>query len=669
VSNKSDNPRAERISRADLLRAAGAAGAGALGALLLGPGGASEALADQIDGASAGTIVRCVISPGIGIARVGNAPGEFFIGPEVPGVTPNLARRYKDESGRIKRQAARFRVYGLDAAGQVVRELVVGEAQITWTVHLVNKKAAWYQFHYALDIPEARSAPATLQAARRNPQIKGRARQGLIIDPGPRSITGKNVRGPAHHFDSGSFVGRRVPLGELRTDAYGHLLVLGGSGQAGTVSSNTTPMHIANNDGWYDDTSDGIVTARVVIGGRSLPVTPAWVIVAPPAFAPGITPIVTLYDVAYQAYLDAQPSTPPAVSFTRDILPVFQRFDALQWVNEGFLEGYGWKGQVPLLDPATLTTLAQKTSDSAAMRQLIFGRFRDPASQQIREDAWPRLYGDAFPKVQTTATPTSPRHYMTVTREQYRRLGEWAAGRFAADWDPQAPKSGSLTDVPLQNRPAALDRAALESCSGGPFHPGEEASWIMRHGSLFAGLCRFNARAPGAPAERDYGDVLTPTVALGSQGPLHMVSPGDITRWMAVPWQTDTSSCGAAYPDSTVQRPYPFPDLPSFWPALAPNRVLTAQAYQLLLQTELGVTARRQAFAGRKSWTRHFPDENTNFTGRNRKFVKDWSLLGIITEQLGPGDAQFPSVVHVETESGFAKDAVPQPASPRIGHT
>jgi hypothetical protein len=665
MDNDPDNPDEERISRAELLKAAGAAAAGALGALLLSPGGAAEAFAGQASGTAAGTIVRCIISPGIGIARVGNAPGEYYIGPEVPGVTPNLTKRYKDESGRIKRQAARFRVYGLNAAGQVVRELVAGEAQITWTVHLANKKAAWYQFHYALDIPEARSAPPTLQAARRNAQIKGKARQELVIDPGPRSIAGMNVRGPAYHFDTGRFMGRRVSLGELRTDAYGHLLVLGGFGQSGTVNANTPPMHIANNDGWYDDTSDGPVTARVVLGGKSLPVTPAWVIVAPPAYAPGITPMVTLYDVAYQAWLDVHaPTQPPAVSFTRDILPIFERFDQLQWVNEGFSIGYGWKGQVPLRDPVMLTALAQHTSDSAQTRQTIFGRFRDPASPQIREDAWPRLYGDAFPKVTNSAVPTSPRHYMTVTREQYRRLGEWAAGRFDADWDPVDPRPQSLTDVPLSDRPAALDRAALGACSGGPFHPGEEAPWIMRHGSIYAGLCRLNPRSPGASAERDHGEVLTPGTALGAQGPLHAVSPGDVTRWMAVPWQTDTASCGAAYPNSTVQRPYPFPDLPSFWPALAPNRVLTAKAFQRLLQTELGDAARQQAFAERKSWTRHFPDEYADFLGRNRKFIKDWSLLGIVTQQLGPGDAAFPAVVHVETESGFAEDAVPQPQSP-----
>ena len=54
---------------------------------------------------------------------------------------------------------------------------------------------------------------------------------------------------------------------------------------------------------------------------------------------------------------------------------IFQRFDALQWVNEGFLIGYGWKGQVPFLDPATLAALARNTPDAAQARQTIFSRF------------------------------------------------------------------------------------------------------------------------------------------------------------------------------------------------------------------------------------------------------------------------------------------------------
>ena len=71
-------------------------------------------------------ITACQIYPPIGIARLGNSPDEFFIGPEVRDVVPNDGRPYKDAKGRIKRQAARFHVFALDANGKAITELEVG---------------------------------------------------------------------------------------------------------------------------------------------------------------------------------------------------------------------------------------------------------------------------------------------------------------------------------------------------------------------------------------------------------------------------------------------------------------------------------------------------------------------------------------------------------------
>src|SRR5437899_1206881 len=100
-------------------------------------------------------ITQCAIHPAIGIARVGNSLDAYFLGPELPGPHPVPVEGFKDATGRFKRQAARFRVYGLDAEGNVVKELTAADAEITWTVHLANKKAAWYTFDFAFDIPEA----------------------------------------------------------------------------------------------------------------------------------------------------------------------------------------------------------------------------------------------------------------------------------------------------------------------------------------------------------------------------------------------------------------------------------------------------------------------------------------------------------------------------------
>src|ERR1044072_1655765 len=207
-------------------------------------------------------IVRAAIHPSIGIARVGNSPDGCFYGPEVTYPLPHPPGFYRDGNGALNRQSARFRIYGLDAGGKPLAELTAANADITWTVHLANKKAAWYEFQLAQDIPEALSAPEQML---RNITVSDRA--SLAIDPGPRRISGPDVQGgPEHPFDTGRFMGTPVYLGELRTDADGRLVVLGGHGKSASHTG-TRAVTFANNDGWHDDVSDGPVTADRKSGG------------------------------------------------------------------------------------------------------------------------------------------------------------------------------------------------------------------------------------------------------------------------------------------------------------------------------------------------------------------------------------------------------------------
>ena len=68
-------------------------------------------------------VMSVAVHPAIGIARVGNSADSFFFGPELPGAIPVAPDGFKDATGAIARQAARFRIYGYDAAGNVVREI------------------------------------------------------------------------------------------------------------------------------------------------------------------------------------------------------------------------------------------------------------------------------------------------------------------------------------------------------------------------------------------------------------------------------------------------------------------------------------------------------------------------------------------------------------------
>jgi hypothetical protein len=283
------------------------------------------------------------IHPGIGIARLGNSPDSFYIGPQqrasLPiecdalgnpiyspdGMTVQHVSTFKDSEGRIRRQAARFEVYVYDDQSPDGRPLKRGDrvegggnagtlVDIQWRVWLANKKAVWYQFKqqegehgYLADHPL------------RNPTITDpNARQRLIIDPGPRSVDGMTRRRASFDRDGGENYSPTFPpplqpqsidtLGDLLTDNDGRLLVLGGHGHSGSFLSDEFGQpridDYANNDGWFDDTSDGPVMARLMMFSelvgqvRFVDVEyPAWVICGYPRYVPEILDIVTMEDV------------------------------------------------------------------------------------------------------------------------------------------------------------------------------------------------------------------------------------------------------------------------------------------------------------------------------------------------------------------------------------
>lgn len=581
-------------------------------------------------------IVRVAIHPGIGIARVGNSqgndPDSYFIGPELPHVVEAPAGGHKDASGAMKRQAARFRIYGYDAAGNAVREIAATDAdveEIRWTVHVANKKAAWYNFDLALDIPEA----ASVVSARRNPQLQGSDRRRLEIDPGARAISG--IRQSGQVFDTGQFLGQAVYLGELLTDEAGNLVFLGGRGVSSTPIPNNTLYTFANNDGWHDDVSDGPVRATVKFrNGQALEADPAWVVTAPPNFAPDIISIQTMYDVMYDAFARWWLKAPAKPSFTEHIFPILREFCANQWVNFGFFVQFGWGAPYEFLRPDLLQRLASNRAEYQELRRQIFNEFRDPTYATPQPQAWPQVYGDNMDLPASDA-----RQFLALTATQYNFLKQWVAGEFDADWDPARKLPQHIEDVPLAQRPATLDRAALTFCMGGPFHPGCEMTWPMRHYTMYYAPFRIRPRAATEPAP-DYGDSMTQAIINSSNGPLYANGPGDLTRWMAVPWQTDTASCRAGY--ETAYEPY----LPTFWPARVPNHVLAAEEYSKVTDTSLPLDARMLAFNTRSVWYRGL---RGSYLDQIAQMVSDFGKLGVLERRPGPGDGQFPSEMYVET--------------------
>lgn len=282
------------------------------------------------------------IHPAVGIARLGNSPDGFCISPEKPAALPIecdssgnpmkspdgmadlTVTKFKDAEGRIKRQAARFQIYVYDDESPEGRPLALGDPirgggnhgtliDIQWQVYLANKKASWYEFN-GTDGEHG----YTPGHRRRNADVTAdEARQALIIDPGPQVVNATSQRSARFDRTPCDIYAPVFPpplnpnsidtLGEIKTDDNGRLLVLGGHGNSGTYLTGLGQPRIdsyANTDGWFDDTSDGVVMARLAMFSQEVGRVryidveyPAWVLVGYPRYAPEILDMVTANDV------------------------------------------------------------------------------------------------------------------------------------------------------------------------------------------------------------------------------------------------------------------------------------------------------------------------------------------------------------------------------------
>jgi hypothetical protein len=618
------------------------------------------------------TIVYAKIHPGIGVARVGNSelPGTdgYYIGQEYPSIHLNfMGQSTRDANGAIKRQAARFRIYGYNAAGVAVRELTPDDAQITWTVTLANRKPQWYVFDAAMDL---QANPVSV--GRRNPLATGADRDRLALAPVSVSVSGKNDDSGYGRFTSTAFFPPPpgateqelvVFLGNLKTDDTGRLLVLGGYGRS--YSAYNAPMvttvgsdeqNFNNSPYWVDDTSDGPVEATVVLNGTPIPVTPSWVIVAPPNYAPGLVSVRTLYDVAREAMIEAGRLEADAnTSFQKHILPTLFRLSSLQWTNAGFASLFGTDMGVPTHDFSNLTLLGQLSDapieggpdNNQGLRCEIFQMFRPPGSTSIPVNAetmlWPPLYGDTL----DSRVPQRGSDLLAVTVELYGHLQNWAEGNFENDYLPATVlRTPTDADYDVSEQPAALDEGPLSYCIADAFHPGCELTWPMRHPTLYSELARIKPRTSPEP---DYGDTLTTQNVVDVNGPLYAQVPGGLTRWMALPWQGDSARCRAGY-DADIS-----PYLPSFWPARVPNTVLTADQYAVLMDTTQPPNKRIAAYRTRSHWLRNILNNQDGSPASNEQvmenMVNGFQNMGIIQPMPGPTDlsGQIPFQLYVET--------------------
>ncbi|HEY1111345.1 MAG TPA: LodA/GoxA family CTQ-dependent oxidase, partial [Opitutaceae bacterium] len=358
-----------------------------------------------------------------------------------------------------------------------------------------------------------------------------------------------------------------------------------------------------------------------------------------PNYAPELKTVRTMYDLLRALFVDAKWLPEPAtVSFRDDILPILQRLTGLGWVNSGFATGFGYGAPQYFGDPAYVQRLAQKGEEFAELRRQINNQFRVFERDGMSPVPWPWIYGDAM-----SIPATSPRQYNTLSTLQMRQLARWVAGDFVNDLDAPPPPR-ELAKVPLAEQPATLDRAALEFCLADAFHPGCEITWPIRQLSMFSAPFRIK-HCPGATlAQIDYGPQLTPAIALAPDGPLYAQRPGGLSRWMAVPWQTDTASCQSGY-DKAYD-----PLIPTFWAARVPNQVLTEADYKIATDMSRPPEERTAAFNHRPKWMRILA---TNYQVYINQMVSHFGAMGVVEARERPArDKLLPPRLLVESVPG-----------------
>jgi L-lysine 6-oxidase len=574
------------------------------------------------------------IHPKIGIARVGNSPDAFYLAPEVTGGLPiecdergnaighdgrvQHVRNFKDATGAIKRQAARFKVFAHQHDGSA-EEVTLGKGRvksIRWTAHIANKKPIWYTFSELtgdLEFGEWNSYEKQHVPLNNADTTDPVQRKQLMIDPGPRSVAEPGERRSFSRYDipkdypHGSFPPSTLSppinsLGDVMMDAEGRLLVLGGYGHSAGTS---TLSNFRGASGWWDDVSDGYVLCTLTLDdGTTIDLQPAWVIVGSPKYAPELVNIVTLddtvYDIAvrflgynkelydpethplpsggkYDSFAGFNPSYRP--SYQRDIAPIIRR-----------PESYRWVAQVPSMIEFSRPPFDASDPSEAnrAHRERYFSFYRVPVPPQSYAHIHDVPNGpntlfskEGIPLMPLNSGDNSVTNqliykFLTLTPTQYFFLHQWALGHFHPG-DAPPDDRGGVTE---------LDRQVIGNLVGGPFSPGIETTWIVRSPKLYASPFQFEvahwARSNAAIEAyyRANGLSLTADPQNGDG-----TEPGDLTKRMAIPWQADFFDCTVQTPNITNPRINQSPaddgiQVPPayyvyWWPPQSPMQVVT----------------------------------------------------------------------------------------------
>lgn len=590
----------------------------------------------------------------------------------------------RDKKGAFKRQAARFRIFQYTKKDKetyptgegteiTINSVIDGKVitDIIWTTHLANKKANCYVLENPSLTPHeniidgyknGNLPPLRNLAEGNDPNNASRIRK-LTIDPGPRTIKGsdtKAVKFDKHtlasfweegsgvkqlpnypkSFPDDSFSNLNAPsgaidtLGELRTDEKGRLLVLGGYGRACSwLQANGTPYPLnedVDNDGWFDDTSDGPVSAILVFDNHQTEqVHGAWVVSTDPGYAPQILNIVSLWDDIYDSWVRKMHLSPEIFknrfqesyqpSFSEQLFPIFRSTSLQQWntnLPKIAINAHQAVGNIRATDDPAKTILAG----------LAFVRNPNNTGEHSTGAAlMPLSLGD------------QGQAFLSPTLTQYFFLSQWNKNRFNPEC---APKLGFGE---------YLDKAVLVNCLGGRFSPGIDMTFIVRQPEIYVQNWQTSGTGPFRihPKALNYNNVQASQPFL-TEGyvPLHSLpdglEPGDTSKFMAIPWHTDYNSC-ATHPTSptTINST----TLYWSWPAQRPVAVYVAQEVK---NNELPP----QRYSVRGHGTQSKNPANQGRYQNRLDIIENWPRIGVVIQGTAiDGNTKYSVEEYLEVES------------------
>lgn len=566
------------------------------------------------------------IHPSVGVARMGNSETTYFLTAEkplqpfnpvqkiIPAAPPLLdidekgtTGSVRDITGKLCKQGARFRVFCYayeKSAGKpssmFVWECKATEYDIEWEVKVANHKAS---------NDTGMGSPIGLRKENNPDTIVLSSK--VITDRNAKPFTGKPLG--------------RLQLGSCFMDKHGRLIVLGSNGKHQNFpgSSNPPPRILPpENDetlfwsGWEDDAADGPISVKVtpkvgskkadeINNAQTSDAVGAWVVISMPDYGADVRATTTLYDIGINHAYDR--STPKNRPDRKYLKTYFQQIIPL--LHAQYAVGYtlrSHRGHIPAYSPFNLPAspsstinvwmrLAKKTADIKP--ENIWKMYSHSELQSLPS---PTPVGRYQPSI--SATKSMPNlDFTSITEIQRDALNDWESGtyEFGNSW---LEKFNFEYLIPYQ-----LDRAHMESMSGGSFYPGIEVSrmahwpntWEGRKGCCNA---HFDVRITNK-VNAETGKLI-PVLPVPPKVVHEKAAAGYLTQDLANPWHADFIACSLQY-----------------WPHSRPIEVLENAATSTFvdwMRTDAGGTLKSHTVA----------NIGSNITKHG--LVDNWQNLGFI---------------------------------------